>query len=130
MNDNITQQFRKMYESLAGQVHPAAGPTEAAEIVVSILQAANAERVALGELSQDFRHLLENRCVEVGLDVIGPPFNSAELLQALDSAQVGVSWAAIAIAETGTLVELTTDDALRLVSALPEVHIGVFRAAG
>jgi len=129
MDQNIMQQFQEMYETLAGQVHPAAGMIEAAEIVVSILEAAKAERVALGELPEDFRHLLENRCAEVGLDVVGPPFNSAELPQALDSAQVGISWAAFAIAETGTLVELTTDDALRLVSALPEVHIGVFRAA-
>ena len=129
MDDNIMQQFQRMYETLAGQVHPAADMTEAAEIVVSILQAEKAERVALGELPEDFRHLVKNRCAEVGLDVIGPPYNSAELPQALDSAQVGISWAAFAIAATGTLVELTTDDALRLVSALPEVHVGVFRAA-
>jgi L-lactate dehydrogenase complex protein LldG len=36
--------------------------------------------------------------------------------------------AAFAIAETGTLVEFTTNDATRLVSTLPRVHIGVCRA--
>jgi len=128
MDENIMQQFQEMYETLAGQVHSAAGITEAAEIVISILQTAEAEHVALGKLPEDFRNLLENRCAELGLDVIGPSFNGTELPQALDSAQVGISWAAFAIAETGTLVELTTDDALRLVSALPEVHVGVFRA--
>jgi hypothetical protein len=46
----------------------------------------------------------------------------------LASVQAGVCWAAFAIAESGSLVEFTTDDAVRLVSALPRVHGGVFRA--
>lgn len=58
-----------------------------------------------------------------------PPFDAARLPRALDSIQVGISWAAFAIAETGAIVEFSTDDALRLVSALPLVHISVMRAA-
>ena len=75
------------------------------------------------------RQILEQRCTEAGLNLLVPPFNSAELPGALDSIQAGISWAAFAIAETGALVEFTTDDANRLVSALPLVHISVFRAA-
>jgi L-lactate dehydrogenase complex protein LldG len=34
----------------------------------------------------------------------------------------------LAVAETGSLVEFATDDALRLVSALPRIHVGIFCA--
>jgi L-lactate utilization protein LutC len=53
-----------------------------------------------------------------------PPFDHRQLPQAIDAARVGVSWAALAVAETGSLVEFATDDALRLVSALPRIHVG------
>jgi len=129
MNENLVQEFRQKYETLAGSVHLVASATEAAEKVLSILRGAVAQRVALGELPEDFQQPLEQRCAKAGLDVLMWPFNSAELPQALDSVQAGVSWAAFAIAETGSLVEFTTDDAVRLVSALPRVHVGVFRKA-
>jgi L-lactate dehydrogenase complex protein LldG len=127
MDEKFVQQFRQKYETLAGSVHLVASATEAADKVFSILTEAAAQRVALGDLPQDFRHPLLQRCEQSGLDVLMRPFNSSELPQALDSVQAGVTWAAFAIAETGSLVEFTTDDAVRLVSALPRVHVGVFR---
>jgi L-lactate dehydrogenase complex protein LldG len=129
MDENFVQQFRQKYETLAGNVHLVGSATEAAEKVVSILKEAAAQKVALGELPEEFRHPLEQRCAQAGLEVLMWPFKSAELPQALDSVQAGISWAAFAIAETGSLVEFTTDDAVRLVSALPRVHVGVFRTA-
>ncbi len=128
MGEDLVEQFKRKYETLAGHVHLAAGTTEAAEVVVSILKDTEAKRVVLGELPEAFQDSLEQICVEAGLDVLKPPFNSAELPQAIDSAQVGVSWPAFVVAEAGALVEFAKDDALRLVSTLPEVHIGVFRA--
>jgi L-lactate dehydrogenase complex protein LldG len=128
MNENVVQQFKKKNETLAGSVHTVAGATEAAEKVLSILREAGAQRVALGELPEDIRQTLEQQCAQDGLDVLGWPFDSTELPGALDSVQAGVSWAAFAIAETGSLVEFATDDAARLVSALPRVHVSVFRA--
>ena len=128
MDENFVQQFKQKYETLAGSAHLVASATEAADKVLSILREAAAQRVALGQLPEDFRQPLEQACAQAGLDVLTWPFNRAELPQALDAIQVGVSWAAFAIAETGSLVELATDDAVRLVSALPRVHVGVFRA--
>lgn len=129
MNDKIVSQFQKKHESLAGMVHLVSGLDEAAEKVVSILQEKEAQKVAVSELPDEFRQSLEQRCAAAGMNLLKPPYNSAELPGVLDSVQVGVSWAAFAIAETGALVEFATDDAHRLVSALTLVHIGVFRAA-
>jgi len=128
MNEKIVEQFRQKHESLAGIVHLVSGMEEAVEKVVAILRQKEAARIVLSDLPDEFRQTLERRCTEAGLNLMAPPFSNAELPGALDSVQAGISWAAFAIAETGALVEFATDDANRLVSALPLVHIGVFRA--
>jgi L-lactate dehydrogenase complex protein LldG len=129
MNDNIVQQFQKKHESLAGIVHLVSGLNEAANQVFSILQEKKAEKVALSELPEDFGQILEQKITKDGLDLLKPPFNNADLPEGFDTIQIGISWAAFAIAETGAIVEFTTDDSLRLVSALPLVHISLLRAS-
>jgi L-lactate dehydrogenase complex protein LldG len=129
MNEKIVAQFRQKHESLAGIVHLVSDMDEAADKAVAILRDKEAEKVAFGDLPDEFRQILEPRCTEAGMDLLTPPFNNAELPGALNSIQAGISWAAFAIAEAGALVEFATDDANRLVSALPLVHISVFRAA-
>jgi L-lactate dehydrogenase complex protein LldG len=129
MNDSIVQQFQKMHESLAGIVHLVSGVNEAADQVFSILQEKKTEKVALGELPDDFSRILEPKIAEDGRDLMKPPFNNTDLPKAFDTIEVGISWAAFAIAETGAIVEFATDDAMRLVTSLPLVHICLVRAS-
>jgi len=128
MDEPVLSRFQQKYESLAGIVHFVSGVEEAAEVVASVVSQAKARRVALGEFPEPLREALRQRCTAEGSEVVQPPYASADLPGAIDAAQVGVSPAQFAIAETGTLVEFATDDALRLVSSLPRVHVGVFRA--
>ena len=72
--------------------------------------------------------VFEDRCSKDGAEVIKPPYNRSDLPELIDSAHVGISWTKFAIAETGSLVETTTDDSLRLVSLLPRVHVGLIMA--
>lgn len=129
MDGSVLTQFQQKYESLAGVVHLVAGVEEAADVVAALLGEAKARRVALGAFSEPLREALAERCAALGLAVVQPPYASADLPGAIDAAQAGVSPAEFAIAETGTLVEFATDDALRLVSTLPRVHVGILRAA-
>jgi L-lactate dehydrogenase complex protein LldG len=129
MNESIVDQFRLKNESLAGIVHLVSGISEAVEKAFSILQEKEAQNVALSELPDEFQQALEQRCSGVGMNVLKPPFNNAELPGALDAIQAGITWAAFAIAETGAIVDFTTDDSHRLVSALPLVHVIMVRAA-
>jgi L-lactate dehydrogenase complex protein LldG len=129
MNDSIVQQFQKKHESLAGIVHLVSGVNEAAEQVFSILQEKKAEKVALSELPEDFSQIIEQKITGDSLELLKPPFNNADLPKAFDTIQVGISWAAFAIAETGAIVEFATDDAMRLVTSLPLVHICLVREA-
>jgi L-lactate dehydrogenase complex protein LldG len=128
MDESVLTQFKQKYESLAGVVHLVSGVEEAAEAVADILGETKARRVALGEFPEPLRKALGQSCAAPGIEVVKPPYKSVDLPGAIDAAEVGVSAAEFAIAETGTLVEFTTDDALRLVSALPRVHVGVVRA--
>jgi len=129
MNANIVRQFQEKHESLAGIVHQVSGTNEAVEKVVAILQDKTVEKIAMAILPEEFGRNLEQQCAQNGMEMFKPPFDNAVLPNAFESIQVGISWAAFAIAETGAIVEFSTDDALRLVSALPLVHISVMRAA-
>jgi L-lactate dehydrogenase complex protein LldG len=129
MDESVLTHFKQRYESLAGVVHVVSEEEEAAAVVASLLGQAKARRVALGQFPEPLRQALAERCAALGSEVVQPPYASADLPGAIDAAQVGVSPAEFAIAETGTLVEFATDDALRLVSTLPRVHVGLFRAA-
>lgn len=128
MNDSLVEKFKRKYETLAGHVHLASSITDAVDIVLMILRGLKAKKLALGDLPKYFLVPLEKICLESDIGVLKPPFNRLELPQAIDSVNVGISWPAFVIAETGTLVEFTKDDSLRLVSTLPKVHIGVFEA--
>jgi L-lactate dehydrogenase complex protein LldG len=129
MDESVLTQFKQKYESLAGVVHLVSGVEEAAKAVAVIVSEAKAGRVAFGEFPETLREVLEQSCATLRSEVVQPPYRSADLPGAIDAAQVGISPAEFAIAETGTLVEFATDDALRLVSSLPRVHVGVVRAA-
>ena len=129
MNDNIVSQFQKKLESLAGIVHPVSGLDEAADQVFSILQEKKTEKAALSELPGDFSRILDQKITTESLDLLKPPFNNADLPEAFNTIQAGISWAAFAIAETGAIVEFATDDAMRLVTALPLVHISLLHAS-
>ena len=129
MDKSIVQAFQKKHESLAGIVHQVSVTGEAIDKVVSILQEKEAEKIALGDLPEDFSRNLEQKCIENNMELLKRPFNNNDLPHAFDSIQVGISWAAFAIAETGAIVEFSTDDSLRLVTALPLVHISLLRAS-
>ncbi len=128
MDSTLVQQFKTKFESLRGQVHLAANVDEAAEAAVSICKAASPRRVALAPLPGPFQDALQTGCNQTGIVVLTPPYPHNTLPAAIDEAQIGVSGAEFAIADTGTLVEVAVDDAYRLVSVLPRIHIALVSA--
>jgi L-lactate dehydrogenase complex protein LldG len=52
-----------------------------------------------------------------------------EFYKALETADIGVTRVELAIAETGTLVIATSDEADRLVSALPRIHVALLETS-
>lgn len=123
----IVQRFKERYESLAGHVHQVSRLSEVPEVLSAILRESGVKRAALAELPAELCKLVERSCAGEGIQVVKSPFESASLPHAIDAVQVGITIAEFAIADTGTLVEVTTDDAVRLVSALPRMHVCLVR---
>ena len=128
MDRKIVEQFKVKYESLAGVVHLVADVSEVSGVVCAILKDIKASRIALGELSYGLAGALTENCENEGIDVLKPSYKTSELPQSIEQANAGITMAAFAIAETGTLVEFTLNDSSRLISSLPRVHIGLVRA--
>jgi len=122
-NEQVVEVFKAQYESLAGQVHFAKSQQEvlsAIEFVIS--EVAVVERIACAGLSDELQSIIEDS-VNSNIECIKAPFNRSDLPHLIDTAQIGISHADFAIAEAGALVEISTNDEVRLVSTLPRTHI-------
>lgn len=124
---DLVQQFSTRFESLKGVVHTASGDGDAVRIALSICADAVASAVALSHVPKPFQAAFVEGCRDSGVAVVAPPYSNDTLPGAIDRAQVGVSMAHFAIAQTGTLVEVDVDDACRIVSCLPRTHICLVR---
>jgi len=129
MDDATVDQFKAKYESLAGHVHLCADVAETANQVVALCREAGAGRVAIGDLDAELSAAIPPALERAGMEAYGSPFPGSEMPEGIDRAAVGVSTAAFGIAESGSIVEFATDDAVRLVSSLPRVHVGICRKA-
>ncbi|MBI4557508.1 MAG: lactate utilization protein [Candidatus Hydrogenedentes bacterium] len=128
MPSELIEMFRQKFESLAGKVYVVTDSAQTIEKICEILEEVSGRQVALGILPGDIREPFLARCRQDGVGVIAPPYSGENLTGTIDEANCGITSADFAIAETGTLVETTTDDTVRLVSALPRVHIALLRA--
>ncbi|HTL51694.1 MAG TPA: lactate utilization protein [Planctomycetota bacterium] len=128
MTQALVDQFKKKYESLAGVVHPCADTAAALQAIAGVLKDVAAKRAALADLPADLHTALIAHCAAEKIEVLKQPYNAATLPGAIDHAEVGISGVAFAVAPMGAFIELTTDDAVRLVSTLPRTHIAVLGA--
>jgi len=97
----------------------------ASSYITKIALARNAKRIVLSgdSLSSE----LLNQIAQGGLFEVTSYANSSreDFYKALGVAEIGVSSADLAVAETGTLIISTSDESNRLVTALPEVHVAI-----
>ncbi|MCC6144083.1 MAG: lactate utilization protein, partial [Candidatus Hydrogenedentes bacterium] len=87
-----------------------------------------AGRIALAQLPPGMAERLCAAARERSIDVLAPPYLGPDVPRTIDTAAIGVTGISFAIAQSGTLVEVVTEDSARLVSALPRTHIAVFPA--
>ncbi|MGH7143227.1 MAG: LutC/YkgG family protein [Planctomycetota bacterium] len=128
MNQALLDAFKKKYEALSGVVHVCADDTAALTAIAGVCKEAAATHVCCADLSPTLQAALEALARTAGITVLNQPYDPATLPAAIDQCQVGVSSAAFAVAPMGAFVELTVDDAVRIVSTLPRTHIAVIHA--
>jgi len=130
MAQDLTALFRERFEAVAGIVHVVDDAAGAVAAVMEVVRSKGPGRVALAALPEAVRAGVAEACAAAGIEVLQPPFDEAVFLEQLDGVTIGVTGTPHAIAETGTLIELSTDDATRLASSLPRTHIAVVPASG
>ena len=126
MNAEIKYNFAECFEKLSGVAHAVSTEQAAVDEIVSICKSQDAKCVALAGLPESLVIAIEDRCT--GIKVLKEPYPAETLPGTIDEAEVGVTGIAFAIAQSGTLVEISTDDVVRLVSGLPRTYIGVLQA--
>ncbi len=122
--------FASRFEKLSGIVHRADSEAAAAATIADICRERQAGCVALAGLAPALVALIDTACTQAcpGLSILTEPYAAADLPLAIDRADIGITTISFAIAQSGTMVEVADNDALRLVSSLPRVHIGLLRA--
>lgn len=127
MNAEHQFDFAECFGKLSGVAHQVASERAAVDEIVSILKSKQARCVAMAGLPMSLVAAIEERCAD--MTILKEPYVADALPGAIDQADVGITGIAFAIAQSGTLVEASVNDAVRLVSGLPRTYIGVLRAA-
>jgi L-lactate dehydrogenase complex protein LldG len=121
------EQFRQGWERLAGQAYVLADWEHAAAAAARLLHERQVRRVALAGLEPAVERLLPPQLWGLGI-VILDWHDPSQSVAALAQADAGLTMPQWAIAETGTLIEVVRDDAARLVSTLPRIHVAFLPA--
>ena len=111
------EMFRRALEALSGKLQVAASPEDARDRVARLIEGVTAV-ASNAPLLREFGI--------TGLPGVRTGFTDREeLTAACAEAGAGITSAAYALADTGSLVMLSTPEEARLVSLLPPVHIAV-----
>lgn len=126
--DSVIEAFAQRYRALAGVPHVVANAEEAGTTIRRILAEAGAESVVMAGLPDDLAATIAHSLADSGIACDVGPFPANDLPGRIDRAAAGITNATFAIAQSGTLVEVATNDVVRLVSGLPRTHIGIVRS--
>ena len=116
--------FNENFEELHGISHPVSTDADAAGKIAEICRQKEARCIALAGLPAHIVELIESSCSD-DVEILKEPYAANSLPLAIDKADIGITAMEFAIAQSGTMVEVSDNDAVRLVSSLPATHIGL-----
>jgi L-lactate dehydrogenase complex protein LldG len=125
------ERFRAEFERVAGVFHRAATAADVAGVLERICRERDARRVVAWPAAE-LRVAVAPSLVAAGVDVQDMPLDvpaageRARLRAAVAAADLGVTGADLAVAETGTLVLVSAAGRPRSTSLLPPCHVAVF----
>jgi L-lactate dehydrogenase complex protein LldG len=129
MTPSLIDRFIANHRAVSGVPHTVADDAAAAAKAVEIITASGARCVALARLPTEIAGPIAQACAAQGIEVLQPPYAPEALPGLIDRADVGVTMADFAVAESATLAEISTNDVTRIISGLPRTHIGLVRAS-
>lgn len=120
--NRLYEEFKYKAEAISARVHRVKGYTEAAGEIAKIVH-----ELKIKTIVTDLSPMVRELNLAVTLDGAGASFYTENLRQWAAVADMGISSADLAIAETGTLGHYADDMEGRLVSMLPPVHLVLVR---
>ena len=121
-------QFSENFEKLHGVFHSVSSDSDAAGTVAEICRQKRAQCIALAGLPKAMVEQIESSC-DADVEILKEPYPADSLPLAIDKADIGITSMEFAIAQSGTMVEVSDNDVVRLVSSLPATHIGLLYEA-
>ncbi len=134
--EELWQQFAQEIEAVGGQGHRAADEAGAAAIIAEVAERRGAKKMVTWDLGALGFGSVGEALSGRGFEVINasPPRTQTEdpalrgqLRAALAEADLGITGAHYAIAETGSLLLISGEGRSRLVSLLPRAHVALIR---
>jgi len=125
----LAELFAEINRAERGNVYLIETTAALEPIIVQIAADTSASQAACGGLSPEIAQHVEAACQKAGVALLRPPYGDAVLPGAIADSKLGIGEATYAIAGTGTIAQVTTVEAERLVSVLCWAHICVLRAS-
>ncbi len=116
--------FSARATELGAQVHPVNTEDEAVSRVVDIYCSSGSRKVVVSPDVRDLRVRLVDALTRAGAEIVG-----GDTVDTLAQADMGISRAALGIAETGSIVLAGNEAVPRFSSMLPLVHVAVLDAS-
>lgn len=126
MLSDLLEVFKFRFESLGGSFASAHDPDEAARLVAEFLRRNRVQSVFLSNIPSELEPVLTKELRRAGVSIFTKD-SAPDPIKIIEKVDAGVSTAACAIAETGSLVEVAFDDLERLLSSLPKTYVSFFK---
>lgn len=118
-NARLAGLFRERFAEQGGKVYETRTFGEAVLTLTNLLVGQGVRRAVVARMKGDAREHVLRSVRSAGIEVIEPSNNAPHEINMADA---GITMPDLAVAETGTLVEITQDQKDRLVSTIPRIH--------
>lgn len=119
-----TEVFFKALRGFHGEPHLASDAKQTVDTLKQVLDASGARSAMAAGLPAPARLLVESALKGVRHS-FAEDLNAKDAIEAISGAEIGITWAQYGAARDGALVEVVYDDAIKLASCLPRVHIAM-----
>lgn len=124
LSSSQNESFFAALRSFHTEPHLASDAKETVETIRQIVAASDAKHAVAAGLPTPARLLVESALKGVKYTFV-EELKANEAVGVISKADVGITWIQFAAAKSGALVEIAYDDAIKLASCLPRVHIAL-----
>ncbi len=121
---NQNETFFTALRSFHTEPHLVSDAKETVDALRQVISAADARSVVAAGLPAPAKLLVESALKGVKHTFV-EDLKPAETIETISKADVGVTWVQYGAAKNGALVEIAYDDAVKLASCLPRLHIAL-----